>query len=902
MTRLSVVLRAPLRVRAVIGLAGLVLVSPLAGQTVTQQGWNPKDVLAKETYVKPPEVVERIVTAPRNNVSFTNPSPDRKYFLNAESEGLPTIEAFGKPHYRLSTGFEVDFKANRARVLTTRGGIGLTLIDPLTGAKRTLETPKGAIVNGATWSPDGKTIAYIASFDASTQIFVADVASGKSVQITTKPLLATRVTTLDWTSNGKAIATVLIPDNRGPEPQEGVATGPLIRTSDPNTPKVNRNYQSLLETQHDFDLVDYYTTGQLAVIDVKSKAIKKIGAPALITALDASPDGQYFRVTLQSKPYSHLVPVSNFGTVEQLWDDNGKVIAQLAKRAMSEGERNASDSARAAGGGGGRGGAAADTGKRDLAWNPTGPGLVYLEGEAGGGANAEGGAGRAGRGGRGGRGAAGGGAALSKDRLYVWAPPFGATDSKQIFEADGRITSAEFSPDGKMLFVNQGNDLYAVKLDNPTKHYEIAKGASIASGRGGRGGFGGGGAGGRGGGADSTFYSNPGALQTTKNAAGLPAVRVSSDGKSVYLEGTRYFRDWQAEAPHNFVDRVDLETGTKTRLFESKSGTDEALVAPLDDDYKKVVITKQSPTMVPDAYLRDVASGADTKLTKNVDFAPEVTGAIRKRLWVTRPRDGYKFDIDVTLPKDYREGTRLPGIIWFYPTEFTTQVEYDQRRRTTNVEAFPNVGPRGPEIWVTQGYVVIQPQDIPIVGPQGRMNDHYVDELREDLDLTLETVEKAGYLDRDRVGLWGHSYGAFSTVNAMVHTPYFKAGIAGDGMYNRTLTPNGFQNERRTIWEGKDTYLDMSPFLSADRLSGALLMYHSLEDQNNGTDLTSSVRMMQALQGLGKQAALYMYPYEDHGPATRESDLDQWARWIAWFDIYVKNPQKKEPVNAAVVP
>jgi dipeptidyl aminopeptidase/acylaminoacyl peptidase len=119
-------------------------------------------------------------------------------------------------------------------------------------------------------------------------------------------------------------------------------------------------------------------------------------------------------------------------------------------------------------------------------------------------------------------------------------------------------------------------------------------------------------------------------------------------------------------------------------------------------------------------------------------------------------------------------------------------------------------------------------------------------------------------------------------------------------MYNRTLTPNGFQNERRTIWEGKDTYLDMSPFLAADRLSGAILMYHSLEDQNSGTDLTSSVRMMQALQGLGKQAALYMYPYEDHGPATMESDLDLWARWIAWFDTYVKNPQQKK--QTALVP
>ena len=889
---------------ALASVTGLVLVLPLSAQNnVTQQGWNPKEVLAKETYVKPPEIVERIVTAPRNNVAFTNPSPDHKFFLKTESEGLPSIDVFGKPHYRLG-GVEIDWKANRARALTTRGSVGLTLLDPSSGAARTIETPKGAIVNAATWSPDGKSIGYIASFDATTHIYVADVASGKSVQITKAPLLAARVTSFDWTADGKSIVTVLLPDNRGPEPKRPeVETGPLVRTSEAGKVLQNRNYASLLRDPYEKDLLDYYTLGQLAMIDVKSKAVKKIGTPALITNVDASPDGQYFRVTLQTKPYSYLVPVANFGTVEQLWDASGKVITELNKTNLREGTGGQNDTLPFAGGAGfgGRGAAQNDTGKRNVQWNPVGTGLVYLQSEpAPAGANGArgnaggGGAGRAGRAG----GGTGGGAANRKDRLFVWSPPFSAADSKQIFEANTRITSVEFSGDGKTIFVNEGSDLYAVRLADPAKHYEIAKGATIAAGgRGGRGGAGGGG--GRGGAtSDSAFYANPGALQTKRGPSGASVVIVGSDNKTVFLEGTQYQRDWARTAPRAFVDKVDFETGQKSRIFESKGPMDESVVAPLDDDYSRAIVVKQSANTVADSYLRDLKSGSETKLTKNVDFAPEVTLAQRKRILVERPRDNYKFYIDVTLPKDYREGTRLPGIIWFYPTEFSTQQEYDQRRRTTNINQFPNVPARSPEIWVTQGYVVIQPVDIPIVGPTGRMNDHYVDELREDLDLVIDAVDKAGYLDRDRLGIGGHSYGAFSTMNAMTHTPYFKAGIAGDGMYNRTLTPFNFQNERRTFWEAKDTYEEMSPFFYADRLSGAVLMYHSLEDQNVGTDPISSIRMMQALQGQGKQAALYMYPYEDHGPATRESDLDQWARWIAWFDTYVKNPAKK----GAVIP
>ena len=883
--------------RLVAGLA-FVVALPLGAQNVAQQGWNPKEILANEKFVKPPEIVERIVTAPRNNVAFTNPSPDHRYFLKTESEGLPSIDAFGKLHYRLG-GVEVDPKASRNRALTTRGSIGLTLIDPTNGSSRTIETPKGALVSGAVWSPDSKSIGYLANFDAATHIFVADVASGKSTQITKTPLLAVRVQTFDWTADGKSIIAVLQPDARPAEPKRpAVDQGPLVRHSEAGRVLQNRNYASLLRDQFEKDLLDYFTLGQLALIDVKSKAVTKVGAPALITALDASPDGKFFRVTLQTKPYSYLVPVSNFGTVEQLWDGTGKVLAELAKTTLREGTGGANDTTAFAGGPGfgGRGGAQSDTGKRSLQWNPVGPGLVYLQAEAAPAGARGAGRGAAGPGGRGGQ-----QAAARKDRLYSWVAPFSASDAKVVYEANSRITSAEFSADGKTLFVNEGNDLYAVRLADASKRYEIAKGASIAAGGGGRGGRGGGGGGRGGAGSDSAFYNNPGALQTKRGPNGLPVVLVGSDNKSVYLEGTKYFAEWAKSPPRTFVDRVDIETGQKSRVFEGSATVSEDVVAPLDDDYSKIIVSRQSASMVPDSYLRDLKAGGETKLTKNVDFAPEVSQAIRKRLLVERPRDNYKFFIDVTLPKDYREGTRLPGIIWFYPTEFSTQAEYDQRRRTTNINQFANVGPRSAEIWVTQGYVVIQPVDIPIVGPQGRMNDHYIDELRENLDITIDAVEKAGYLDRDRLGIGGHSYGAFSTVNAMTRTPWFKAGIAGDGMYNRTLTPFAFQNERRTLWEARDTYFEMSPFLQADRLSGALLMYHSLEDQNVGTDPISSIRMMQALQGQGKAASLFLYPYEDHGPATRETDLDQWARWLAWFDVYVKNPQKKDK-PAAVVP
>jgi dipeptidyl aminopeptidase/acylaminoacyl peptidase len=184
---------------------------------------------------------------------------------------------------------------------------------------------------------------------------------------------------------------------------------------------------------------------------------------------------------------------------------------------------------------------------------------------------------------------------------------------------------------------------------------------------------------------------------------------------------------------------------------------------------------------------------------------------------------------------------------------------------------------------------VVEP-DSPIFASEGQLpNDNYIDDLRNNLLATIDALDTLGYIDRHRLGIGGHSYGAFSTVNAMTNTPFFKAGIAGDGMYNRTLTPNGFQSERRDLYQAQDVYLAMSPFLRADKLSGALLMYHSSEDQNVGTHPISAIRMYHALMGQGKTVSMYMYPYEDHGPVARETVLDQWARWVAWLDKYVKN-------------
>jgi dipeptidyl aminopeptidase/acylaminoacyl peptidase len=154
-----------------------------------------------------------------------------------------------------------------------------------------------------------------------------------------------------------------------------------------------------------------------------------------------------------------------------------------------------------------------------------------------------------------------------------------------------------------------------------------------------------------------------------------------------------------------------------------------------------------------------------------------------------------------------------------------------------------------------------------------------------------------GIADPERIGVGGHSYGAFMTANLLAHCDLFAAGIARSGAYNRSLTPFGFQTERRSLWEAPELYLRMSPFTYANQINEPILMIHGEADTNSGTFPLQSERMFQALQGNGATARLVMLPFEGHGYRARESVLHTLAEMLAWADSHVKNrPAGKPPL------
>ena len=809
--------------------------------------------LTTEAFVQPPGHIADVVLAPRYlNVTLGNPSPDGRFFVQQQGDGPPSMATFAKPFYRLG-GEQIDWQANRSRLLTQRNGKTLVVTDAQTGAATTMQVPDDARVTGPQWSPDGTQLAFFAHFETETHIYVADPTNGRTRQVTRSPVLATLNTSFEWMPDSRSILTMLLPEDRGPAPvKPAVPTTPQVRITNPGENSI-RTYADLLEGPFEKELLEYYTTGQLAVVQVDNRSEQRLGRNAMISGVSVSPDGMYAQVTAMQRPFSYIVPRRQYGSTTEVWNlADGSVLTQLSEQELRDGSPpDTSDN---------------DPEKRNFTWRPDGQGLSFLlqeprqEGDSAQDDDApqEGPQGRRG--------------ARRPDRVYQWLPPFDDNSMTVVYENNTEMQNVRYSEDAQTLFIREqrgenGHE-FAVRLSDPETKHTIWRGE------------GGGGRRFRGGGRAPS-------VMTKQLGNGTSVVRVSSDGSSVFLQGTEYHDDPMIDAPQTYIDRVEIESGDKTRVFESDNDNAfERIAAVMDDDATQLIVTREGPTDVPDSYRRDLSTGQMQQLTHNTDYSPDLTNTERRRYNIKRV-DGLEIAVNVTLPPNWN-GERLPGMIWFYPREYTDQENYDERTRETyNKNRFPNIGVRSMEILALQGYAVIRP-DAPIIGEQGRMNDNYVHDLRNNLSAVIDFLQDEGIIDRNKMGVGGHSYGAFSTFNAMVHTPFFKAGIAGDGNNNRTLTPFSFQSERRTLWEAREVYLDMSAFFHADHLQGALLMYHGEHDQNVGTFPIHSWRLFEALEALDKTASLYVYPFEDHGPATEETLLDLWGRWTAWLDEYVK--------------
>jgi dipeptidyl aminopeptidase/acylaminoacyl peptidase len=277
-------------------------------------------------------------------------------------------------------------------------------------------------------------------------------------------------------------------------------------------------------------------------------------------------------------------------------------------------------------------------------------------------------------------------------------------------------------------------------------------------------------------------------------------------------------------------------------------------------------------------------ASASVAVTHIPDPTPAVR-AIKKRLVKYKRNDGLDLSFTLYTPPGYKEGTRVPAILYAYPLDYADASKAGQV--TGSQATFTRL--RQYRLLLLAGYAIIDNASFPIVGDPKKAYDTYLEQLVADAKAAVDEAVRLGVADPNRIGVTGHSHGALMTVNLVAHSDLFRAGVATSGSYNKTLTPFGFQNERRSVWEAPEIYLKVSPFFVADKLKTPLLLIHGAEDANPGTTPLQSVKLYEAIRGNGGTTRLVMLPHEPHWYTALESNEQEIYEMLRWFDKYVKD-------------
>ena len=709
------------------------------------------------------------------------------------------------------------------------GGLtGLLLKRISDGSERRIAVPAPASLAFVSWAPDGRAISFVQSRDSGLALWIVDVASGQARAVTGPNLNATDGAPCEWMAGGTRLLCRFVPDGRGTAPAAPQApVGPTTQDASGRAAPA-ATFQDLLDNAQDEKLYEYYFTSQLAIVDAASGARTPVGRPAVFDRVDVAPGGEFILISRTVRPYSYLVPAGRFPKEIEVWSLRGDVVRRIEQQPLAENVPIRGVRA----------------GVRSITWRPDVPAtLVWAEALDGGDPKNK---------------------VDNQDRVVTLAAPF-TGEPAELIKLNKRYAAIQWDTTGIALLVEFDRDrrwakTWILDVAHPGTTPKVLWDRSTED-----------------------RYGDPGFPLTRAIASGDVVLQRSGDW--VYVAGAG--ASPQGDRP--FLDRVNMRTQKTERLWRADTVHYESVVALLDPNGSQVLTRRESRTEPPNYFVRDVRRGALRPLTAFKDPAPQLTG-IQKRLITYTRADGVPLSGTLYLPPGYTQGTRLPVVMWAYPTEFVSTSAAGQ------VSAAPNRFNiiRGPShlFFLTQGYAVLDDPKMPIVGGD-TANNHYVEQLVASARAAVKAVTDLGVADSSRIGVGGHSYGAFMTANLLAHSDLFRAGIARSGAYNRTLTPFGFQNEERTFWEARGVYLGMSPFVSADSINEPILMIHGEADNNSGTFPIQSERLFAALKGLGGTARLVMLPNEAHGYIGRESVLHTLAEMFDWFDRYVKQAKPR---------
>ncbi|MFL6700418.1 MAG: prolyl oligopeptidase family serine peptidase [Vitreoscilla sp.] len=822
-----------------------VLPAMVAALLAVSAGAATAPVAASHGYDQPPQGILDVLHAPAPAVAYL--SPTRQAMLLVTWQEFPPMSRVAMPYLKLA-GTRIEI-ANHSKH-DTPGGYGVApcatrfeLVAVPGGASTPVTLPAGACAGRPHWSADGKRFAFANTATDAVELWLGDATTGalrKVPGVRLNPMLGGE---LQWMPDHRALLVKLVPDRLGAAPAEPLAAiGPSIQETGSGTGE-SSTYETrdTLKDRHDEDLFDHYAASQVALVDAATLAVARIGKPGNVATLEPAPDGQHLLVATIHKPYSYVTTAERFPREVQVWNlarRRAVTAATIASLALA-------DRVPVKG---------VPTGPREFAWRANDPAtLVWAEALDGGDWKAK---------------------VPQRDKVMLQKAPF-RTPPVEIARTEQRFVGFAWTERRDLALLeeyDQNRHWRHVSLMD-VDHPEVAPRLlwDLSS---------------------DERYAYPGDPIYRVQPDGQQLVRVQGD--AIYLAGMGASPD--GDRP--FLDRLDLRTRRSERLFRSDRESLELFMAFTGNGDDRFLTWYQSATTPPNACLRTLAGAAPASAPAGeaafasrrvaVTHIPDPTPTVRaigKRLVTYKRGDGVDLSFTLYTPPGYVEGTRVPTILYAYPRDFADASEAGQV--TGSQATFTRLHEY--QLLLLAGYALIDRASFPVIGDPDKAYDTYLEQLVADAKAAVDEAVRLGVADPERIGVTGHSHGALMTANLLAHSDLFRAGVATSGSYNKTLTPFGFQNERRSVWAAPEVYAKVSPFFSADKMKLPILIMHGEDDANPGTTPLESLKLYEAIRGNGGTARLVMLPHEPHWYSAMESQEQQIHEMVRWFDMYVKN-------------
>ncbi|MAY83335.1 MAG: S9 family peptidase [Flavobacteriales bacterium] len=761
---------------------------------------------------------------------------EKKNMILIYRDAYESIEDLSREELRLG-GLRIDPKTNIGSRVTFYNNVKLATVED-TAQREVKGLPENPRLSNFNWSPDQSMLAMTHTTHDGVEVWVLDIAKGTAKRISEARVNANLGDPISWFNDGKQLLVKYVPADRKEliNTEEAVPTGPTISVNEGSKAQ-NRTYQDLLKNPNDEHNFEQLSLSELKKISLDGK-VEDWKGPAMYREISFSPDGKYVMIAEMKRPFSYIVTYYRFPTDYTVYTTDGKLVKLIESVPLTEEMP--------------QGFMASRMGKRSIAWRADEPATIhYVEALDEGDPEKE---------------------AEFRDEFFLWKAPF-KSDPRSVIKLQQRYAGMDWGNENTAIIYDYWWNTRNVKtyLIDPSKSDQ--KGEIIY---------------------DRNYqdrYSDPGDYVTKRNEYGR-SVMVVKDNK-VFLLGDGYSEEGQFP----FLDEYDLTKKESKRLYQSAYTDKVESLRDYQADQNRLLVRIESPTEYPNYYFRNLAKAEGEQLEQLTDFENPFKSMmnVHKEVINYKRDDGLDLSATLYLPVGYdkEKKEKMPMILWAYPQEFKDKSSAGQNTQNPNEFIYPYYG--SPIYWVTKGYVVLDDAAFPIVGEgEEEPNDSFRKQLVANAKAAIDAVDELGYIDRNRVGVGGHSYGAFMVANLLSHSDLFAAGIARSGAYNRTLTPFGFQSEERHYWDAPEVYYNMSPFMHADKMDQPLLLVHGEADNNSGTYPMQSERYFNALKGLGATVRLVILPKESHGYRAKESILHLLWEQDQWLEKYVKNKTEDE--------